>query len=81
MDGELSVSRSIGDLPFVNRGLIAVPSLSAWINTVDDSHHTGLPTHLILATDGLFEPLTPADICKAAAAFTRGELPCNWRAI
>lgn len=72
LQGELSVSRSIGDLPYTEFGLIATPTLSKWveINSLQDG--TWLHFSLILATDGLFESLTSQEICQAAWSVAKG---------
>lgn len=72
MEGDLSVSRSIGDLPYVQHGLIATPSLSKWLDLYTSSGQQGLPLLLILASDGLFERFSPFDICTAAVAIASG---------
>ena len=58
----------------MERGLIADPTLSSWINTTTDFRQTGFPKYLILATDGLFESLDHEEICKAAVAIGNGKM-------
>lgn len=72
LDGELSVSRSIGDLPYIHHGLIAAPSLSQWFKIDSTGMGTDGAVTLILATDGLFENMSPAEVCSAAESLNRG---------
>lgn len=73
LDGDLSVSRALGDLPFIERGLIATPSLSSWISIDKDFHGMGVPTFLVLATDGLFESMGPQEVCAATHELAQGK--------
>ncbi|KAK9917046.1 hypothetical protein WJX75_000279 [Coccomyxa subellipsoidea] len=66
LQGELAVSRSVGDVQYRPFGLTAEPEFSEW-------HEAG-PTDewLILASDGIFEALTAGQICDIAAATMAG---------
>ena len=65
LQGELAVSRALGDLPFRRFGLTAQPELhwyplcpSDWL--------------LLLVSDGALEKLTPVELCQAALAAESG---------
>lgn len=69
--GDLSVSRSLGDLPYIARGLSSDPEVSTWVETAggaDGSH----PEFLVLASDGLFEALSADEVCRAAHSLATG---------
>ncbi|KAL5863951.1 hypothetical protein ACOSQ3_001465 [Xanthoceras sorbifolium] len=56
VNGILAMSRSIGDVYLKRYGVIAVPELTGWrLLTVDDKY-------LMVASDGIFESLTPNDV-------------------
>ncbi|XP_055335514.1 integrin-linked kinase-associated serine/threonine phosphatase 2C-like [Paramacrobiotus metropolitanus] len=58
LNGVLEVSRSLGDLPYKkNTGLSCVPSVHKYQLTADDKF-------LIIACDGLWKALSPADAMK-----------------
>ncbi|KAJ9172005.1 hypothetical protein P3X46_015296 [Hevea brasiliensis] len=56
VSGVLAMSRSIGDVYLKRYGVIAEPEYTGWrpLTTND--------THLVVASDGIFESLTPQDI-------------------
>ncbi|KZV22526.1 hypothetical protein F511_09048 [Dorcoceras hygrometricum] len=57
VNGQLAVSRAIGDIPFKSYGVISVPEVTDWQPlTANDSY-------VIAASDGVFEKLSPQDIC------------------
>ncbi len=69
LQGELAVSRSVGDLQYRPFGLTAEPEFSKW-------HEAGPGDEwLILASDGVFESLTEDQICDIAAATLAGQPP------
>ncbi|KAK9853911.1 hypothetical protein WJX84_000068 [Apatococcus fuscideae] len=69
LQGELALSRAIGDAPYRQHGLTAEPSISPWrlLSSADDL--------LLLATDGLFETLSADDACSVAHAVMQGNDP------
>jgi serine/threonine protein phosphatase PrpC len=66
MQGELAVSRSFGDLHYQPYGLTAEPEVSALHRIGPDDDW------LVLASDGIFEVLTPADVCNIVASVSAG---------
>ncbi|KAK4418314.1 putative inactive protein kinase [Sesamum alatum] len=57
VNGQLAVSRAIGDIHFKSFGVISVPEVTDWQPlTANDSY-------VIAASDGVFEKLSPQDIC------------------
>ncbi|XP_011079915.1 uncharacterized protein LOC105163310 isoform X1 [Sesamum indicum] len=57
VNGQLAVSRAIGDIHFKSFGVISVPEVTEWQPlTANDSY-------VIAASDGVFEKLRPQDIC------------------
>ncbi|KAL0459488.1 UNVERIFIED_CONTAM: putative inactive protein kinase [Sesamum latifolium] len=57
VNGQLAVSRAIGDIHFKSFGVISVPEVTDWQPlTANDSY-------VIAASDGVFEKLNPQDIC------------------
>ncbi|GFQ07457.1 probable protein phosphatase 2c 51 [Phtheirospermum japonicum] len=57
VNGQLAVSRAIGDINFKSFGVISVPEVTDWLPlTVNDSY-------VIIASDGVFEKLKPQDVC------------------
>ncbi|KAK6141367.1 hypothetical protein DH2020_024884 [Rehmannia glutinosa] len=57
VNGQLAVSRAIGDIHFKSFGVISVPEVTDWLPlTANDSY-------VIAASDGVFEKLSPQDIC------------------
>lgn len=69
--GELATSRSLGDLPYIDKGISAEPDVSAW-HGVAAASGLWLPEFLLLASDGLFETLTPVEACTAAHTVASG---------
>ncbi|XP_075492086.1 uncharacterized protein LOC142530177 isoform X1 [Primulina tabacum] len=57
VNGQLAVSRAIGDIGFKSYGVISVPEVTDWQPlTANDSY-------VVAASDGVFEKLSPQDIC------------------
>lgn len=57
VNGQLAVSRAIGDVSFKSSGVISVPEVMDWHSlTSNDSF-------LVAASDGVFEKLSPQDVC------------------
>ncbi|CAL9766648.1 unnamed protein product [Musa acuminata subsp. burmannicoides] len=57
VNGELAVSRAIGDMAFKNYGVVSTPEMTDWQQiTRNDSY-------LIAASDGVFEKLTMQEVC------------------
>ncbi|KAM1278863.1 hypothetical protein ACFX13_031816 [Malus domestica] len=57
VNGELAISRAIGDVSFKSYGVISAPELTDWQPlTVND-------TYLVAASDGVFEKLSVQDVC------------------
>ncbi len=67
LQGELALSRSIGDPGYRRYGLIAQPFVST------SRQITGLDEMLLLATDGLFEGLSANEACSIAYKLAQGE--------
>lgn len=73
LQGELALSRAIGDAPYRRYGLTAEPSISAWQRLTVEDHL------LLLATDGLFETVSAEDACSLAhSILTGGNTPFLW---
>ncbi|KAJ4848090.1 hypothetical protein Tsubulata_047020 [Turnera subulata] len=57
VNGQLAISRAIGDLHFKSYGVISAPEVTGWQPlTANDSY-------LVVASDGLFEKLSLQDVC------------------
>ncbi|PRQ44472.1 putative protein-serine/threonine phosphatase [Rosa chinensis] len=57
VNGQLAISRSIGDISFKSFGVISTPELTDWQPlTVND-------TYLVAASDGVFEKQSLQDVC------------------
>jgi len=57
VNGELALSRAIGDIPYKRYGVISTPELTGWqILSENDSF-------LIVSSDGIFEKMTMQDVC------------------
>ncbi|KAK9817610.1 hypothetical protein WJX74_001274 [Apatococcus lobatus] len=69
LQGELALSRAIGDAPYRTCGLTAEPSITPWRQLTSDVQM------LLLATDGLFETLSSEDACSLADTILRGREP------
>ncbi|PSS06372.1 Protein phosphatase 2C 51 [Actinidia chinensis var. chinensis] len=57
VNGILAVSRSIGDVYLKRYGVIPVPEVIGW------RHLTANDSYLVVASDGIFESLTPQNVC------------------
>ncbi|XP_058105323.1 uncharacterized protein LOC131248856 isoform X8 [Magnolia sinica] len=57
VNGELAISRAIGDVSFKSYGVISVPEVTDW------QPLTSNDSYLVAATDGVFEKMTVQDIC------------------
>ena len=66
LQGELAVSRAIGDFSYRQFGLISQPELR-WHNI------SAIDRWLILASDGIFESLSADMVCHIAAGTQQGE--------
>ncbi|KAK4848290.1 hypothetical protein QYF36_011360 [Acer negundo] len=57
VNGQLAVSRAIGDLSYKRYGVISAPEVTDWQSlTANDSY-------LVAASDGVFEKLSSQDVC------------------
>ncbi|XP_062197155.1 uncharacterized protein LOC133900076 isoform X2 [Phragmites australis] len=57
VNGELALSRAIGDVPYKRYGVISTPELTGWqLLSANDSF-------LIASSDGIFEKMTMQDVC------------------
>ncbi|XP_062022295.1 uncharacterized protein LOC133738725 isoform X2 [Rosa rugosa] len=57
VNGELAISRAIGDVSFKSYGVTSAPELTDWQTlTVND-------TYLVAASDGVFEKMSLQDVC------------------
>ncbi|KAK6937572.1 Protein kinase domain [Dillenia turbinata] len=57
VNGQLAVSRAIGDISFKSYGVISAPEVTDWLPlTANDSY-------LVAASDGIFEKLSTQDVC------------------
>ncbi|XP_047315868.1 uncharacterized protein LOC124919630 [Impatiens glandulifera] len=69
VNGQLAVSRSIGDISFKSYGVISTPEVSEWKTLAAND------SYLVAASDGIFDKLTPEDVCDISWDFhTRGTL-------
>ncbi|KAL3849899.1 hypothetical protein ACJIZ3_011781 [Penstemon smallii] len=57
VNGILAVSRSIGDLYLKRYGVVPNPEVTGW------KHFTQENKYLVVASDGVFETLTPQNVC------------------
>ncbi|MCO5563012.1 hypothetical protein L7F22_016648 [Adiantum nelumboides] len=57
VNGQLAVSRALGDAAFKKFGVIAEPEFFGWQLTAEDSL-------LIITSDGIFETMRPQDVCN-----------------
>ncbi|CAK9233668.1 unnamed protein product [Sphagnum troendelagicum] len=62
VNGQLAVSRSIGDVALKKYGVTAEPEWTGWLK-LDSQNYS----HLIIASDGVFEKLTTDDICRVSS--------------
>ncbi|KAK9069007.1 hypothetical protein SSX86_013123 [Deinandra increscens subsp. villosa] len=58
VNGILAVSRAIGDVSLKRYGVIAEPEMVSWRNM------TANDRYLVVASDGVFESLTPENVCQ-----------------
>ena len=65
LQGELAVSRALGDLPYQQYGLISDPELQ-W-HTISAADRW-----LVLASDGIFESMSVDMVCQVAAEAEAG---------
>ncbi|XP_039048274.1 probable protein phosphatase 2C 51 isoform X2 [Hibiscus syriacus] len=57
VNGQLAISRSIGDVSYKSYGVIAAPEVTDWQSlTTNDSY-------LVVGSDGIFEKLSLQDVC------------------
>lgn len=66
VNGELAVSRSIGDHAFKKFGVSAEPEWTGWLKIGSNA------SHLVVATDGVFERLTTLEVCNVVSAVMSG---------
>uniref|UniRef100_J3N989 protein-serine/threonine phosphatase n=1 Tax=Oryza brachyantha TaxID=4533 RepID=J3N989_ORYBR len=57
VNGELALSRAIGDVPYKRYGVISTPELTGWESLSAND------TFLIASSDGVFEKMTMQDVC------------------
>ncbi|KAL0389462.1 UNVERIFIED_CONTAM: putative protein phosphatase 2C 51 [Sesamum calycinum] len=60
VNGVLAVSRAIGDVYLKRYGVTADPEITGW------RQFTPKNRYLVVASDGIFETLTPQDVCNLA---------------
>ncbi|XP_020233845.1 uncharacterized protein LOC109813954 isoform X2 [Cajanus cajan] len=57
INGQLAITRAIGDVPFKSYGVISAPEVTDWQPlTANDSY-------LVVASDGVFEKMSVQDVC------------------
>ena len=66
LDGDLAVSRALGDAPLRHHGLSAQPELAPWLEVGPGD------AALLLASDGVFEALPAEDACRIALNLATG---------
>lgn len=57
VNGELAISRAIGDIPFKKYGVLSTPEVTDWILLSSND------SFLVAASDGVFEKMTTKDVC------------------
>ncbi|KAL7198730.1 hypothetical protein ACSBR2_021101 [Camellia fascicularis] len=57
VNGQLAVSRAIGDISFKSYGVISAPEVTDW------QPLTSNDSYLVVASDGIFEKLSPQGVC------------------
>ncbi|KAL6978568.1 protein-serine,threonine phosphatase [Sarracenia purpurea var. burkii] len=57
VNGQLAVSRAIGDVSFKSYGVISAPEVTDW------QPLTSNDSYMVAASDGIFEKLSPQDVC------------------
>lgn len=67
VNGQLAVSRSIGDTMFKRYGVTSDPEISGWRNISENDRF------LVLASDGIFERMSPQDVCNVLNAVETGK--------
>lgn len=65
INGSLSVARSFGDVEYQSNGVICEPDVTS-------IHLDGTEDYLILGCDGLWECMSPDDVCKFVYQLTLG---------
>ncbi|KAL5729948.1 protein-serine/threonine phosphatase [Ranunculus cassubicifolius] len=68
VNGQLAVSRSIGDVPFKRYGVISMPEVAEWRPLSAND------TYLVVASDGIFEKMTTKDVCDVLWDVYEGKL-------
>ncbi|PKU78654.1 Putative protein phosphatase 2C 76 [Dendrobium catenatum] len=58
VNGELALSRAIGDVPFKRYGVISIPEVTDWQYVSEND------SFLVTASDGIFEKMTTQEVCK-----------------
>ncbi|KAH6555972.1 hypothetical protein KP509_1Z213100 [Ceratopteris richardii] len=58
VNGQLAISRALGDATFKKYGVIAEPEFFGWQQITADN------SFLIVASDGIFEQMNPQDVCN-----------------
>ncbi|MCO5584184.1 hypothetical protein L7F22_038107 [Adiantum nelumboides] len=67
VNGQLAVSRSIGDYDFRKYGVVSEPEVSGWHQVSEKDKF------LIVASDGIFEKLSPEEVCDVIYALGSGK--------
>ncbi|XP_020099781.1 uncharacterized protein LOC109718161 isoform X2 [Ananas comosus] len=57
VNGELALSRAIGDVPYKRYGVISTPEVTGWQSLSRND------TYLVAASDGVFEKMTTQEVC------------------
>lgn len=58
VNGNLAMTRAIGDVPLKKYGVIATPEVPDWVNL------TSKYEFLVVSSDGIFESLSPQEVCE-----------------
>lgn len=66
VNGQLAISRAIGDATFKKYGVIAEPEYFEW------HEFTSADSFLIITSDGIFERMLPQDVCNLVQEKYRG---------
>ncbi|KAG0570157.1 hypothetical protein KC19_6G142700 [Ceratodon purpureus] len=66
VNGQLAVSRSIGDLELKKFGVSAEPEWTGWLKIGSNA------SHLVIASDGIFEKFTTHEVCSVVSAVMSG---------
>ena len=67
VNGELAVSRSIGDVKLKKFGVISDPEFSDWLPISENERF------IVLASDGIFEKVTPQEVCDVIHGIASGQ--------